>query len=269
VVGEREHGDLALDGSRCDLFWCLGAIGARRVTMQLESHTAVYTSAMAQSLVALRARREQVITRLSEGYSEDVFDIDELERRLDLAHSAGSVAELDALVADLTPTSPSSTMALVVARTMAIADPNRAEHKKLRVVFSAVERRGRWSVPRNMDLRVLWGNAELDFRDASLGPGITTIHVRVFMGNFEVILPPGLGIDVDVSSFAGSVTERHRVSPDAEPTHPLIRIVGWVRFGNLEITTRLPGETQRDAFRRERRERKELRRAADKALPPG
>jgi hypothetical protein len=89
------------------------------------------------------------------------------------------------------------------------------------------------------------------------------------MGNFEVILPPNLGIDVDVSSFAGSVTERHRVPPDADPARPLIRIVGTVRFGNLEITTRLPGETARDAYRRENRERKQLRKAENKALPPG
>jgi hypothetical protein len=223
---------------------------------------------MAQSLVALRDRREQVITRLSEGYAEDMFDIDELERRLDLAHGAGSVAQLDALVADLAPSAPHST-ALVIARPAAIDDPQRVDQKNLRVILSSVERRGRWSVPRQLDLGVFWGNAELDFRDASLGPGITTIHVRVFMGNFEVVLPPGLGIDVEVSSFAGSVTERHRVSPDADPAQPQIRIVGWVRFGNLDITTRLSGETERDARRRERRERKELRKAADKALPPG
>jgi hypothetical protein len=221
---------------------------------------------MAQSLVALRDHRDQVIRRLSEGYALDVFDVDELERRLDLAHGAGSIAELDALVADIAPAAPST--ALVVAGPTAIDDPSRADTKKLRVVLSSVERRGRWSVPRQLDLRVLWGNAELDFRDASIGPGVTTIHVRVFMGNFEVILPPNLGIDVDVSSFAGSVEERHRVPPDADPARPLIRIVGWVRFGNLEVTTRLPGETARDAYRREKRERKELRKT-DKALPPG
>ena len=215
----------------------------------------------------MRDRREQVINRLSEGYAQDVFDVDELERRLDLAHGAGSVAELDALVADLAPAASLST-ALVVAGPTAIDDPNRADTKKVRVVLSSVERRGRWLVPRELDLRVLWGNAELDFRDASIGPGVTTIHVRVFMGNFEVILPPNLGIDVDVSSFAGSVEERHRVPPDVDPARPLIRIVGTVRFGNLEVTTRLPGETARDAYRREKRERKQLRQT-DKALPPG
>lgn len=222
---------------------------------------------MADSLVSMRDRRELVISRLSEGYAQDVFDVDELERRLDLAHSAASIAELDALIADLAPVARST--ALVVAGPAAIDDPNRLETKKQRVILSSVERRGPWSVPRHLDLYVVWGNAELDFREASIGPGVTTIHVRVFMGNFEVVLPPNLAIDVDVSSFAGNVEERHRVPPDADPARPLIRIVGTVRFGNLEVTTRLPGETARDAYRRERRERKQLRAADDKALPPG
>src|SRR4051812_40009799 len=235
---------------------------------------------MAESLVALRDRREQVISRLSEGYAGDLIDVDELERRLDLAHGARSVAELEQLVADLGDPAPGAApAALVLAGPTAIDDPGRAETRGLRVIMSSIERRGRWTVPRSLDLRVLWGNAELDFREASLGPGITTIHVRVFMGNFEVVLPPNLAIEVDVSSFAGSVTERHRVPPDDDPGRPQIRIVGTVRFGNLEITTRLPGESAGDAYRRERRARKELRRSerdayrlerrARKELPPG
>ena len=100
-------------------------------------------------------------------------------------------------------------------------------------------------MPRTLRLRVLWGNAELDFRDASLAPGITTIDVGVLMGNLELILPPHLSIDVDVSSFMGSVEERHRVPPDADPARPVLQLVGAVRLGNLEISTRLPGEIAR------------------------
>lgn len=229
---------------------------------------------MAESLVALRDRREQVIARVSEAYAEELFDLDELERRLDLAHAARSVVELEALVADLAPAAAPSTALVRAAPTgiAAVDDPHRVATKRLRVILGSVERRGRWAVPRTLEARVFWGHTELDFRDASLGPGVTTIDVRVVMGNVEVILPPGLAIDVDVSSFAGNVTERHRVPPDADPARPQLRIVGSVSLGNLDVTTRLPGESARDAQRRERRERKaeaKLRRAEAKALPPG
>jgi hypothetical protein len=224
---------------------------------------------MADNLVALRDHRELIIARLSDAYAQDLFEVEELERRLDLAHAATSLAALDALVADLAPVARAPSTALVVAGPTAIDDPARAASKPLRVIFGSVERRGRWTVPRRLDLGVWLGHAELDFRDASVAAGTTTIDVNVVMGNFEIILPPNLAIDVDVSSILGSVTERHRVPPDADPARPVIRIVGKVWFGNLEITTRLPGESAWDARRRERRERKALRAGARKALPPG
>jgi hypothetical protein len=219
---------------------------------------------MAESLVALRDRRHQVIARISECYASDILEVEELERRLDLAHAARTVAELDELVADL---APGPTTALAPMAPTAVDDPTRAEKKKLRVVMSHVSRSSRWTVPRTLQLRVLWGNAELDFRDASLAPGVTTIDVGVLMGNLEIILPPHLAIDVDVSSFMGSVEERHRIPPDADPARPLLRLTGAVRLGNLEIMTRLPGETRGDASRREKRERKQLRQAQRHALP--
>jgi hypothetical protein len=221
---------------------------------------------MPESLVALRDRRHQVIARLSECFASDVLEVDELERRLDLAHAARTVAELEELVADLAPV---ATTAIAPLATAAIDDPSRAERKKLRIVMSHVSRKHRWTVPRTLKLRVLWGNAELDFRDASLAPGVTTIDVGVLMGNVEIILPPSLAVDVDVSSFMASVEERHRVPPDADPSLPVLRLTGAVRLGNLEITTRLPGETAGDADRREKRERKQLRKAERRTLPAG
>ena len=197
------------------------------------------------NLVALRDRREQAIARISECYADDLFDVDELDRRLDLAHGARTLAELDALVADLAPAaSPAGSTALVPAgaSTLAVDDPARPPTKRLRALLSSVTRRGRWTVPKQLEVRTFWGNVELDFRDASLAPGVTTIDIRVTMANLEVVLPPGLAVDVDVSCFAGNVEQRHRVPPDDDPARPMLRFTGAVRFGNFEITTRLPGE---------------------------
>jgi hypothetical protein len=212
---------------------------------------------MTESLVALRDRREQVIARLSEGYASDLLDVDELDRRLDRAHSARTVAELDVLVADLAA-APAPAMALVPVGTRTVVDPSRADRKRLRVVMSAIERHSRWLVPTHLEVRLFWGSAVLDFRDASLAPGVTTLDVRVRMSSLELILPPWLAVDVDVSSFAASVEERHRLPIEPEPSQPVLRVTGSVVLGNLEISTRLPGETDREARRRERKQRAAL-----------
>jgi len=119
------------------------------------------------SLVAVRDRRDQVLARLSDAYAHDLFDVDELERRLDLAHKATTLAELD------------------------------------------------------------------------------------------------------VSSFMGSVEARHRAPAEPDPARPLLRVTGSVVMGNVEVYTRLPGESQFGAWWRERRERKQLRRAERRALRAG
>lgn len=215
---------------------------------------------MTESLVALRDRRQQVVARLSECYADDILEVEELERRLDLAHAARTVAELDQLVADLRP---ATSTALVPVGTLAIDDPNRAAEKKLRVIFGNVERRGPWSVPRRLVLRVVFGNAELDLREASLAAGETTIEVRVVFGNLQVILPPDLAIDIDMTSVLGNVEEKHRIPPQPDPTRPRLRFVGSVWFGNVETETRLPGESRKDARKREKKERKRQRRALE------
>jgi hypothetical protein len=193
---------------------------------------------MADNLVTIRDRREQVIARLGECYATDVLDFEELERRLDLAHGARSLAELEVLVSDLAraPT------ALVPTASHAIDDPERAVRTQLSVIFGSLERTGRWSVPRVLRLRVWWGNAQLDLREASLGPGLTTIELGVRMGNLEVILPPWLAVDVDVSSVLGSVEERHRIPPDPDPDRPIVRFVGTVVLGRLELVS--PGKAR-------------------------
>jgi hypothetical protein len=226
---------------------------------------------VADSLVALRDRREQVIVRISECFASDVLEVDELERRLDLAHRATTLAELEALVADLAPAPSAASTALAVAPSVAppvaysaIDDPSRADRKQLRVVMGTVARRGAWTVPRRLDARVFWGNLELDFRDASFGAGVTVVDVSVTMANLEVILPPGLAVDVDVSSFMGNVDARHRVPPTPDPTRPVLRFEGTVRLGNLEVVTRLPGESAGDARRRERAERRARRKQRKK-----
>ncbi len=212
------------------------------------------------SLVALRERRERVIARLSECYERDLLDVDELDRLLDQAHAVSTLPELDALVAGFPDTPPAKHVV------HSVNDPARDDTKYLTVAFGTVERTGRWVVPRRLVARLLFGNVVLDFRDASLAAGITAIDLSATFGNIELLLPPWLSIDVEVASIGGVVEERHRIARDHDPAEPLIYVGGVVRFGNMHICTRLPGESRSEAKKREKRERR-AQTTAQRALP--
>jgi hypothetical protein len=194
----------------------------------------------------LAAHREHVIDQLSSGFAVDRLEVDELEHRLVLAHAADSPAALDALVTDLSPTvalTP-ATSALVPA-------------KRLRVIFGSVERFGAWIVPQHLAARVLWGNLELDLRDAQLAPGVTTIDLHVTMGNVELLVPRGVAVDLDAGALLGNVEDRTEAT--TAPSR-LLRITGRVTLGNLEVTTLAYGETLREARRHRRWQRRFARR---------
>ncbi len=127
----------------------------------------------------------------------------------------------------------------------------------LRVTMGSIERRGPWIVPPHLDVRVLWGNCELDLRDAKLSPGETTIDVQITMGNVEIIVPPGMTVQLDVQTVAGNVAEAEHITSTVEgdPEAPRVRVTGKVKLGNCEVVTLHRGETRGDGARRVRHER--------------
>ena len=183
------------------------------------------------------AQRDQVIDRLSSDYANGLFEVEEYERRVAAAHAAQTPAELEALV-------PIGTTALVPAQ-------------KLRIIAGSIEKTGPWRVPQQLTTRVLWGNLLLDLREAVLS-GNTTIDVHITMGNVEVIVPPGVDVEVDASSFMANVEERIDHVTTAG-SRPVVRVIGKVRLGNLELATMRVGETRGDARRRRRAERRARR----------
>jgi hypothetical protein len=204
------------------------------------------------ALVALRDRREAVIQLLVDGFANELLAIDAFEERTAFAHQATTVAALDALVADLAPLPAGATSrALVQLVTDPALEAQRPIYKRQLALFSSVERCGAWMVPRVLEVTAVFGNAELDLREAQLAPGVTTVRVRAVFGNIEIVVPPQLAVQCDGRSVLGSF-EGHS-SAVADPDRPMLHIEGSALFSSVEVTTRLPGESHSQARKRERR----------------
>lgn len=205
----------------------------------------------------LELRRERVIKLLCEQVAADALSLEEFERRVEGAHRATSMSALDALVHDLKLTPAPAQDATPGQQ---LAEPtHRRESQVLVAIMGGVTRRGPWVPARHSRLVAIMGGAELDFRDAEFGPGVTELSIFAIMGGAEIIVPPGLAVECDGVGIIGGFEHHAGSASRADATAPLLRINGVALMGGVEVNVRLPGETAADARRRRRVELRALR----------
>lgn len=214
--------------------------------------------------VALEPLRKRVIQELCEHFAADHITDAELEGRLDRAHGAASLEELRGVLVGL-PALPRAGEAVVPAAGKApeLAPAGTVpERQVIAAIMGGATRKGPWTPPRQLHVFAVMGGAELDFRQARFGPGVTEVTIFTMMGGVEITVPPGLHVEANGMGIMGGFdhggTSAEPVS--ADPNAPVLRINGVAILGGVEVSTRLPGESKGDARRRERLHRKEMRR---------
>jgi len=206
---------------------------------------------------SLEVERERVIQSLCAHFANDHLTTEELEARFDRAYKAASAADLQALVSNLpalpglqafSPTHPASVPAS--------SHPREDERVKRSLAFmSEVVKSGEWIPARRNVVRALMGSATIDLREAVLGHGEFEFELRAVMSEIKVIVPPGLRVACDGVGIMAEFREYHSTGPD-DPGAPVVRIHGLAVMASVTVQTRLPGESGRDARRRERLKRR-------------
>jgi hypothetical protein len=192
------------------------------------------------SVLALRpsaALRDRAIERLSAAFAEGSLETEEFERRITVAHRSASSAEIEAVLADLPLAS--SQPELQTALVPAAQAPAGARTLS---VFGSTRRSGRWAVPRRLTVKAVFGNVELDFRNAVLPAGPVELDVSAVFGNIEITVPPHLAVESNGSAILGNFDHVDRAPAQLAPDAPILRISGTSVFGNVEITMRLADE---------------------------
>jgi Domain of unknown function (DUF1707)/Cell wall-active antibiotics response 4TMS YvqF len=197
--------------------------------------------------------RDRVIAILSEAFAGGALDVDEFERRVTVAHRSDAPAEVRALVADLPARAPA--LAPGPSRAMVPAALVRRSGLVLSIMGGSV-RQGPWTVPRTLNVVSLMGGARIDLREARLPAGTVEIRVAAMMGGVEIIVPPHLAVEASGAAIMGGFEHVERAPAEPDPAAPLLRVTGLAIMGGVHIEMRLQGESERDARRRRRRERK-------------
>jgi hypothetical protein len=215
--------------------------------------------------------RQVTIDALCEHFANDAMDVEEFERRIDVAHKAANVDELRELLRDLPggglPVPTGAGAQAVSARGYSVVPADQVRQNGYAIaILGGTRRMGRWAPARVNNAIAFCGGAELDFREAALGPGVTELRVVAIWGGVDIIVPPGLNVESHGMGIMGGFDHVADSDVRADPTAPTLRISGVALMGGVDITVRHPGESARDARQRRRQERRErLREVRDGA----
>jgi hypothetical protein len=185
---------------------------------------------------ALRAGdtdRDRVALALRDHLVAGRLTLDEFAQRVDLAHAAKTLDELEALTRDLP------------AETAAPASAPATRRKPARwivAVMGGASRRSRWRLAERTNVIAVMGGASLDLRGAQIDAAEVTMNVVSIMGGVDIVVPEGVPVEVAGFSIMGGRNERIADVPPL-PGAPLIRIRMFGLMGGANIRSRPAGRS--------------------------
>ncbi|MGW8378243.1 DUF1707 domain-containing protein [Streptomyces sp. ODS28] len=180
-------------------------------------------------LRASHADRDRVVDVLRVAAGDGRLTAAELEERLETALSARTLGELAALTADLPPAA--GTALAYEAGGAAAKEVVRIDQQ-----YSAVERVGRWVVPRRMELTLEYCDVTLDFTEAVITQDTLRIDMEMEGKTLTLITRPDIVVDVDELRLQYSKVKHRRV-PAAPGTPVTLRVelAGTKEYGRVVV----------------------------------
>jgi len=160
-------------------------------------------------LSQLSIDRERAIALLTRDFANDQLTEADFEARLEIAYSAKSVRELEAITTDLASEGSSS---------------------QITAFLSGQQRKLAGALPRDLTIRSRLGYVELDLTGATFKTGVTTIDANAFMGYVQIRLPSGVRVDSAGRALFGYFS----LKGTSTDSGPVVRIVGRPIFGFVE-----------------------------------
>lgn len=186
---------------------------------------------------SLSRAREQKITELSSHFANDDLTLEDLERRIERVYKAMSVAELDAITADLTSAAAPGVRSPETRPVPSGYAPNRS---RILSIMGELRRMGRWQVPQRLEVVSIMSDTKIDLTQAVMPAGVVDIDMRVVWAACKVVVPPGMRVINEVHAIMASV---HSKADDVAagagtPFAPTIRLTGVALMSEVKVVVR-------------------------------
>jgi hypothetical protein len=126
--------------------------------------------------------RDRVVSLLAESAADGRLTSDEHAERVERAYRARTLGELAVLTSDLV--GPDS-------------QPIRLDGRRaVTGIFGRDSREGRWVVPDSLPVVAIFGEVELDLREALLQSGRIIVYATLIAGTIHLIVPDGVSVEM-------------------------------------------------------------------------
>jgi hypothetical protein len=174
------------------------------------------------------AERESAIDVLRDASAEGRLTFEELADRIEAAATATTRGDLQRLTADLpvgahpVPRTPGA------AGSGAVLAPVTDSS-----VFGDVRRSGPWRVPDSSRFSTLFGDIELDLREAVVGQARVEIDAGTVFGDVTLLVPEGVVVEVRTKTFFGDT--RQKAGLQGPPGATVVILTGGTWFGDVRV----------------------------------
>jgi hypothetical protein len=131
-----------------------------------------------------------------------------------------------------------------------VPDDDVQAHRGALAIFASVKRRGVWSLARRFRIAAVMAEAKLDLREVRIGAGRSDIEIFALWAYVEIIVPPGIHIDVQDSALMGDLNWEATESWNLPRDAPTVTVRGSVIMSSVEIKVRYVGESEKEAKKR-------------------
>ncbi|GAA3172818.1 DUF1707 domain-containing protein [Blastococcus jejuensis] len=174
------------------------------------------------------ADRHAVVSRLQTALGEGRLDLDEFGQRASATYDATTLAELEAVVADL-PSDARPPVEIVGSRAPEIVS----------TVFGDVRLAG-GSVPRRVS--TVFGDVRIDLRGLRSDADRVDLYASTVFGDVEVIVAEGVDAELQGRTVLGDRRTELAAVPRL-PGTPLVVVHAKAVFGDLRLRSLAPGDS--------------------------
>lgn len=191
----------------------------------------------------LELAKERVVQELCAHYAQDHLSTGELESRFERVNQSNDHETLRTVLDGLPAVGP------LVAPPPALRHltlDDRNPPQRYAAVFSQITKEGHWTPAPRIQATACLGGVTLDLRDADIPDGGIHMEVNSWMGEMKIILPPGIGADVDCTAMMAEVSDKAK---KGAPGAPRVRVTGGAVMGNIVVVTKLPRSSGMESWR--------------------